>query len=92
MIAYSYLACGALCRYWADIDTQLRRVAYEKRVSVRLLISCWSSSQPIMFSFLKSLASVYAPKAKLDIQVVSSASVSLYILYKLQHAEMILYV
>lgn len=56
-------------RYWADIDTQLRRVAYEKRVSVRLLISCWSSSQPIMFSFLKSLASVYDPKAKLDIQV-----------------------
>ncbi|XP_032367959.1 phospholipase D3 [Etheostoma spectabile] len=56
-------------RYWADIDTQLRRVAYEKRVKVRLLISCWASTQPIMFPFLKSLASVYDPKSKLDIQV-----------------------
>ncbi|XP_039986330.1 5'-3' exonuclease PLD3 [Xiphias gladius] len=56
-------------RYWADIDTQLRRVAYEKRVEVRLLISCWASTQPVMFSFLKSLASVYDPKSKLNIQV-----------------------
>lgn len=56
-------------RYWADIDTQLRRVAYEKRIKVRLLISCWGSTQPVMFPFLKSLASVYDPKSKLDIQV-----------------------
>lgn len=56
-------------RYWADIDTQLRRVAYEKRVKVRLLISCWVSTQPVMFPFLKSLASVHDPKSKLDIQV-----------------------
>ncbi|XP_061575835.1 5'-3' exonuclease PLD3 isoform X2 [Cololabis saira] len=56
-------------RYWTDIDTQLRRVAYERRVKVRLLISCWGSTQPIMFPFLKSLASVYDPKSKLDIQV-----------------------
>uniref|UniRef100_H3DNT1 5'-3' exonuclease PLD3 n=1 Tax=Tetraodon nigroviridis TaxID=99883 RepID=H3DNT1_TETNG len=56
-------------RYWADIDTQLRRVAYEKRVKVRLLISCWASTQPLMFPFLKSLASVYDLKSKLDIQV-----------------------
>lgn len=56
-------------RYWADIDTQLRQVAYEKRIKVRLLISCWASTQPVMFPFLKSLASVYDPKSKLDIQV-----------------------
>ncbi|KAM4567096.1 5'-3' exonuclease PLD3 [Odontesthes bonariensis] len=56
-------------RYWADIDTQLRRVAYEKRVKVRLLISCWAHSQPLMFPFLKSLASVHDPTGKLDIQV-----------------------
>lgn len=56
-------------RYWADIDTQLRRVGYEKRVKVRLLISCWASTQPIMFTFLKSLASVYDPRSRLDIQV-----------------------
>lgn len=75
---YSFCACGALCRYWADIDTQLRRVSYEKRVKVRLLISCWASTQPVMFPFLKSLASVYDTKSKLDIQVVSSSSVFLY--------------
>lgn len=64
---------GSLCRYWADIDTQLRRVAYEKRIKVRLLISCWGSSQPLMFPFLKSLATVHDPRSKLDIQVVSSS-------------------
>ncbi|XP_024910664.1 phospholipase D3 isoform X2 [Cynoglossus semilaevis] len=56
-------------KYWSDIDNQLRRVAYEKRVRVRLLISCWASSQPVMIPFLRSLASVYEPKSKLDIQV-----------------------
>ncbi|XP_034557658.1 5'-3' exonuclease PLD3 [Notolabrus celidotus] len=56
-------------RYWAEIDTQLRKAAYERRVRVRLLISCWASTQPVMFPFLKSLASVYDPKGKLDIQV-----------------------
>ncbi|KAF7666503.1 hypothetical protein LDENG_00106910 [Lucifuga dentata] len=56
-------------KYWADIDTQLRQLAYEKRVKVRLLISCWASTQPIMLPFLKSLASVYDPKSKVDIQV-----------------------
>ena len=63
---------GAPYRYWADIDTQLRRVAFEKRVRVRLLISCWASTQPVMIPFLRSLASVQEPKSKLDIQVVSS--------------------
>uniref|UniRef100_A0A3P9MKC0 5'-3' exonuclease PLD3 n=1 Tax=Oryzias latipes TaxID=8090 RepID=A0A3P9MKC0_ORYLA len=56
-------------RYWGDIDTQLRRLAYERRIKVRLLISCWSNSQPVMFPFLKSLASVHDPKSKLDVQV-----------------------
>uniref|UniRef100_A0A3B3CTQ8 5'-3' exonuclease PLD3 n=1 Tax=Oryzias melastigma TaxID=30732 RepID=A0A3B3CTQ8_ORYME len=56
-------------RYWGDIDTQLRRLAYERKIKVRLLISCWPNSQPVMFPFLKSLASVYDPKSKLDIQV-----------------------
>lgn len=64
---------GSPCRYWADIDTQLRRVAYEKRIKVRLLVSCWGSSQPLMFPFLKSLATVHDPKSKLDIQVVSTS-------------------
>ncbi|KAI1893349.1 hypothetical protein AGOR_G00122800 [Albula goreensis] len=56
-------------RYWAEIDTQLRRVAYERRVRVRLLISCWGSTQPVMIPFLRSLASLSDPKGKLDVQV-----------------------
>ncbi|XP_062861087.1 5'-3' exonuclease PLD3, partial [Trichomycterus rosablanca] len=56
-------------RYWADIDTELRRVAYERKVHVRLLISCWGSSSPIMLSYLRSLASLQHPKSKLDVQV-----------------------
>lgn len=56
-------------KYWSSIDSELRRVAYEKRVKVRLLISCWASTRPLMFSFLKSLASLQDPKSKLDVQV-----------------------
>ncbi|XP_026870283.1 5'-3' exonuclease PLD3 isoform X1 [Electrophorus electricus] len=56
-------------RYWAAIDTELRRVAYERTVRVRLLISCWNSSSPFMFPFLRSLASVQDSRSKLDIQV-----------------------
>ncbi|CAL8352566.1 unnamed protein product [Lota lota] len=56
-------------RYWTEIDTQLRRVAYDKQVKVRMLISHWAHSQPFMVPFLKSLASIHDPKIKLDIQV-----------------------
>ncbi|CAL8347997.1 unnamed protein product [Arctogadus glacialis] len=62
-------------QYWAEIDTQLRRAAFVKASSagpalqVRLLISDWAHSQPFMPPFLKSLASIYDPKHKLDIQV-----------------------
>lgn len=49
-------------------------MAYEKRVKVRLLISCWVNTQPVMIPFLRSLASVYDPKNKLDIQVVRRSS------------------
>ncbi|XP_058244276.1 5'-3' exonuclease PLD3 isoform X1 [Hemibagrus wyckioides] len=56
-------------RYWADIDTELRRVAFERAIHVRLLISCWDSTSPVMFPFLRSLASVQDSESKLDIQV-----------------------
>lgn len=56
-------------KYWGSIDTALRRVAYERRVTVKLLVSCWPSTQPLMFPFLHSLASLHDPRSKLDIQV-----------------------
>ncbi|CAL9683785.1 unnamed protein product [Knipowitschia caucasica] len=56
-------------KYWSSIDSALRTVAYERRVAVRLLVSCWASTQPLMFPFLRSLASLQDPRSKLDIQV-----------------------
>ncbi|XP_039626852.1 5'-3' exonuclease PLD3 isoform X1 [Polypterus senegalus] len=56
-------------RYWSDIDSQLRRIAYERKIKVRLLISCWPHSEPVMFTFLRSLAAINDHKSKLDIEV-----------------------
>ncbi|XP_047678600.1 5'-3' exonuclease PLD3 isoform X2 [Tachysurus fulvidraco] len=56
-------------RYWAAIDTELRRVAFERAIHVRLLISCWNSMSAVMFPFLLSLASVQESESNLDIQV-----------------------
>ncbi|XP_028818708.1 phospholipase D3 [Denticeps clupeoides] len=56
-------------RYWSEIDTELRRAAYERRVRVHLLISCWNSTKPIMFPFLRSLAAVNSLSKQLEIQV-----------------------
>ncbi|XP_017321207.1 5'-3' exonuclease PLD3 [Ictalurus punctatus] len=56
-------------RYWADIDTELRRVAFERKIHVHLLISCWNNTSEDMFPFLRSLASVQDSKSNLDIQV-----------------------
>lgn len=79
---HGYFLC---CRYWADIDTELRRVAFERAVHVRLLISCWDSTSAVMFPFLHSLASVQDSKSKLDIQVVSDSrnAVQLHLSYTL---------
>uniref|UniRef100_A0A3B4BEU6 5'-3' exonuclease PLD3 n=1 Tax=Periophthalmus magnuspinnatus TaxID=409849 RepID=A0A3B4BEU6_9GOBI len=56
-------------KYWASIDSALRGAVYERNVVVRLLISCWDNTQPLMFPFLRSLASLQEPRSKLDIQV-----------------------
>nr|XP_034958828.1 5'-3' exonuclease PLD3-like [Zootoca vivipara] len=42
-------------RFWPVIDDALRTAACERRVKVRLLISCWKHSHPAMFIFLESL-------------------------------------
>ncbi|XP_053329151.1 5'-3' exonuclease PLD3 [Spea bombifrons] len=56
-------------RYWPAIDSRLREAVYERRVSVRLLISCWKNSKPYMFPFLESLAALHSNKSHFDIQV-----------------------
>ncbi|XP_067875252.1 5'-3' exonuclease PLD3 [Heterodontus francisci] len=56
-------------RYWPDIDTHLRKAAFERRVTVRLLISCWQHTDPSMFPFLQSLAALKSQWKPLDVEV-----------------------
>ncbi|XP_067399929.1 5'-3' exonuclease PLD3-like [Emydura macquarii macquarii] len=42
-------------RFWPVIDDALRAAACNRRVKVRLLISCWQHSDQSMFLFLESL-------------------------------------
>ncbi|XP_077993476.1 5'-3' exonuclease PLD3-like [Glandiceps talaboti] len=44
--------------YWSIIDDKLRSVAYNKHVIVRLLASKWNHTEPEMYNFLQSLASL----------------------------------
>nr|XP_006113627.1 phospholipase D3-like [Pelodiscus sinensis] len=43
-------------RFWPVIDDALRAAACNRRVKVRLLISCWQHSDQSMFLFLESLS------------------------------------
>ncbi|KAJ7303846.1 hypothetical protein JRQ81_011354 [Phrynocephalus forsythii] len=56
-------------RFWPVIDDHLRKVAYERRVRVRLLIGCWKHSKAEMFPFLKSLVAVKDDRTHLSVEV-----------------------
>uniref|UniRef100_V9KS85 Phospholipase D3 n=1 Tax=Callorhinchus milii TaxID=7868 RepID=V9KS85_CALMI len=56
-------------RFWPDIDTALRRAAFDRRVTVRLLVSCWKHTDPIMFPFLKSLAALGNRRLHLEVRM-----------------------
>ncbi|XP_053577736.1 5'-3' exonuclease PLD3 [Bombina bombina] len=56
-------------RFWPEIDDHLRKAVYEKRINVRLLISCWKNSNPAMFPFLTSLAALNSTKSHYNIEV-----------------------
>ncbi|XP_072345510.1 5'-3' exonuclease PLD3-like [Scyliorhinus torazame] len=43
-------------RFWPAIDDRLREAACQRKVSVRLLVSCWEHSFGPMFVYLKSLS------------------------------------
>lgn len=58
-------------RFWPVIDTQLRQLAIDKRISVKLLISNWAHSNKAMKPFLKSLSDITNAYPRVDIQVVS---------------------
>nr|XP_061823972.1 5'-3' exonuclease PLD4-like isoform X2 [Nerophis lumbriciformis] len=59
-------------RYWPDIDTALRRAAFERKVKIRMLISCRHSSLTLMLPFLQSLAALDRIQIKLFILPVAN--------------------
>ncbi|XP_072222093.1 5'-3' exonuclease PLD4 [Leuresthes tenuis] len=56
-------------RYWPFIDDALRTAAFEKKVKIRMLISCGRDSNPAMLPFLLSLASIDSPDHHINIQI-----------------------
>ncbi|XP_072293172.1 inactive phospholipase D5-like [Eucyclogobius newberryi] len=45
-------------RYWSRIDGFIREALLLRKVRVRLLISCWENTHPLMFNFIWSLKSL----------------------------------
>ncbi|XP_029316039.1 phospholipase D4 isoform X1 [Cottoperca gobio] len=56
-------------RYWPFIDDAIRTAAFERRVRIRMLISCGRDSDPSMLLFLQSLASMDSPHHDISIQI-----------------------
>ncbi|XP_077174793.1 5'-3' exonuclease PLD3 isoform X2 [Paroedura picta] len=56
-------------KFWPVIDDHLRKVAYERRVRVRLLVGCWKHSKATMFPFLRSLAALQDNRTRCCIEV-----------------------
>ncbi|XP_070698521.1 5'-3' exonuclease PLD4 [Pempheris klunzingeri] len=56
-------------RYWSFIDDTIRMVAFERKVKIRMLISCGQDSDPAMLTFLHSLASMNSPRQHISIQI-----------------------
>lgn len=56
-------------RYWPAIDNALRRAAFNRRVQVRLLVSCWAYTDPAMLHYLRSLRALDNPHAHISIDV-----------------------
>lgn len=56
-------------RYWPFIDDAIRRAAFERKVKIRMLISCGQDSDPAILPFLKSLASMDSPHQGISVQI-----------------------
>lgn len=56
-------------RYWPVIDDAIRSAAFERKVKIRMLISCGQDSDPAMLPFLRSLASMHSPDQDISIQI-----------------------
>lgn len=56
-------------RYWPVIDNALRRVAFNYRVQIRLLVSCWTHTDPSMLHYLRSLSALNNPHTHISVTV-----------------------
>ncbi|RLW10508.1 hypothetical protein DV515_00001902 [Chloebia gouldiae] len=56
-------------RYWPAIDNALRRAAFNHRVQVRLLVSCWAYTDPAMLHYLRSLRALNNPPVHISVNV-----------------------
>ncbi|XP_047467219.1 5'-3' exonuclease PLD4 [Mugil cephalus] len=56
-------------KYWPVLDDAIRTAAFEKKVRIRMLISCGRDSDPAMLPFLQSLASMDYPRHHISIQI-----------------------
>lgn len=57
-------------RYWSLIDDTIRAAAYERKVKIRMLISCGRASDPAMLPFLQSLAAMNNHEHGISVQIV----------------------
>ncbi|KAL1422217.1 hypothetical protein MTO96_022349 [Rhipicephalus appendiculatus] len=57
-------------RFWSVIDDALRRAAIENGVRVRLLVSKWSKTKPVMWNFVESLASLNTTNISIEVKAM----------------------
>nr|XP_037272177.1 5'-3' exonuclease PLD3-like [Rhipicephalus microplus] len=57
-------------RFWSVIDDALRRSAIENGVRVRLLVSKWSKTKPVMWNFVESLASLNTTNISIEVKAM----------------------
>lgn len=71
---FNLLTCiNLFLRFWPIIDDALRKVAIEKNVTVKLLISHWKHSRSDIDYFLHSLTAISDALPGVNIEVVSPA-------------------
>ncbi|XP_068194184.1 5'-3' exonuclease PLD4 isoform X2 [Antennarius striatus] len=56
-------------RYWPLIDDAIRTAAFNRKVKIKMLISCGLDSDPDMLPYLQSLASMDSPHEGVSIQI-----------------------
>ncbi|XP_013884578.1 inactive phospholipase D5 isoform X2 [Austrofundulus limnaeus] len=61
-------ALSGAWRYWSRIDDLIREALILRKVRVRLLISCWEKTDPLIFNFVWSLKSLCMEQANCSLE------------------------